>query len=297
MPRTSVRSRRQSGNRFRGNQATRTHRVTRRTPIESPDGGTQIETVTTTQNRRQSRSERRTPIPSGGSQIEVLSEDSGPQNQRKRSGLPSLPSPTKAGSSAGGVGLLQAEFLGSIMLLIMILFADSSRSYGEKIMTTMKRGTFVFILFFILSLIGGVGPNALRISKAIGALVFVTILLTSPVSNMLEAFDSFAKKDWLPTGEKGTDDLKDMQNANSSSASGGLGGAVSQGVTSAPGGTAGEIAGGLASGLQYAVGGTAAANAYGAALRALKGMDIWKLPADSVNTITDDITGIIKKLF
>lgn len=188
-------------NRFR-TRPTGSRRVTRRTPINSPDGGTQTETVTTTNRRVQSRTERRTPISTGGSQTEVITSDTGEPRQRRRTGIPS---PVAAGKSAGSVGLLEAEFLGSLVLLIMLLFADTSKSYADKIMSTMKRGTFIALLFFILALMAGIGPNMAKVAKAIGALIFVTIILTSPVDTAVKAFDTFAKEDWTSSGEHGTD--------------------------------------------------------------------------------------------
>lgn len=188
-------------NRFRG-QPQRSSRVTRRTPIESEDGGTQIETVTTTRNRRQRSVERRTPISTGGSQTETYTESTGQESPNRS--IRSY-SPTRMGDKATGVGLLEAEFLGSLFLLIMLLFADLNKSYADKIMSTMKRGTLLCILFFVLSLVSGVGPNAARIAKAIGGMVFLAILLTSPVTDMLGNFDKFLRGDWEASGEHGTD--------------------------------------------------------------------------------------------
>ena len=193
-------SRRRS-NRFRGTPQ-RTHRVQRRTPIDSDSGGTQIETVTTTRNARQRRVERRTPISTGGSQIETTSETEGSQNSRRP--LRQY-SPTRVGDKTAGVGLLEAEFLGSLFLLILLLFADTNKSYADKIMSTMKRGTMICILFFVLALIAGIGPSSAKISKAIGAMVFVAILVTSPVLDMFGNLDKFFKADWTATGEHGTD--------------------------------------------------------------------------------------------
>jgi len=189
-------------NRFRGRQASGSRRVTRRTPIESEDGGTQIETVTTTRGRTQRRTERRTPIATGGTQTEVTTQDSG--NRQDRKPISSY-SPTRAGNKASGVGLLEAEFLGALFLLVLLLFADTSKSYADKIMSTMKRGTMLCILFFILALISGIGPSSAKIAKAIGAMVFVAILVTSPVLSMFGNLDKFFKADWTATGEHGSD--------------------------------------------------------------------------------------------
>lgn len=188
-------------NRFRGRTQS-THRVRRTTPIESEDGGTQIETVTTTRNRRQRTLERRTPIASGGSQYETITDTTGGGNASRP--IRSY-SPTKMGAGASSVGLLEAEFLGSLFLLILLLFADLNKSYADKIMSTMKRGTLICILFFILSLVAGVGPNAAKIAKAVGGMVFLAILLTSPVTDMIGNFDKFLRGDWAGSGEHGTD--------------------------------------------------------------------------------------------
>jgi hypothetical protein len=188
-------------NRFRS-RPTRSHRVSRRTPIDSDSGGTQIETVTTTRNKRQRTIERRTPVSTGGSEIETTSETESGGNSRRP--LRQY-SPTRVGDKASGVGLLEAEFLGSLLLLILLLFADTDKSYADKIMSTMKRGTMICILFFVLALMAGIGPGSAKISKAIGAMVFVAILVTSPVLNMFGNLDKFFKADWTATGEHGTD--------------------------------------------------------------------------------------------
>lgn len=175
----------------------------RRTPITSPDGGTQIKTVTTTRTKgmqRQSRStERRTPIPSGGSQVETTTSKSGTRpNLRKYS-------PTRAGERAGSVGLLEIEFLGCLGLLVLLLFADLNKSYPDKVMSTMKRGTMICVLFFILALVSGIGRNTARIAEAIGGTVFLAILLTSPVTDVIGNFDKFLRQDWVGTAERGSD--------------------------------------------------------------------------------------------
>lgn len=189
-------------NRFRtSSKPQRSRRVTRRTPIEGEDGGTQIETTTTTKRGSTRRVERREPISTGGSQTTVESE-SIPASRGRRT---SIPSPTSAGTKASGIGLLEAEFLGSMALLVLLLFADLNKSYPDKIMSTMKRGTLIALLFFILALIAGTGPNAARISKAIGAMVVIGILVTSPVLNMIGNIDKFFRADWVGTSEHGSD--------------------------------------------------------------------------------------------
>lgn len=204
-------------NRFRGTPQ-RSSRTVRRTPINSEDGGTQIETRTVTNRRRTSRIERREPIPSGGTQTTVETEDT---PTRQRSNVGAL-KPTTAGSRVAGVGLLEAEFIAAIMLQILLLFADTNKSYADKIMQTMKRGTMISLLFFILALMAGIGGNAARISKAIGALVVVAILLTSPMTDVIGNLDKFFKADWTGTNEHGND-VGQTSTPDQSSSGGGSG--------------------------------------------------------------------------
>jgi hypothetical protein len=113
--------------------------------------------------------------------------------------------PTRAGEKAAGVGLLEAEFIASLLMIVILLFADTNKSYADKIMSTMKRGTLISLLFFILALMSGIGPSSAKVAKAIGAMVFVGILVTSPVLNVFSDLDKFFKADWAGTGEHGTD--------------------------------------------------------------------------------------------
>jgi hypothetical protein len=111
-------------------------------------------------------------------------------------------SPVRLGEkSTSGVGLLEAEFLTAITLLILLMFASTSDSYSDKIMSVMKRGTLTCLLFFILAMIASAGPNAARFSKAFGALVIVGIVVTSPVSTILTDIDNLVKNDWTGTSE------------------------------------------------------------------------------------------------
>lgn len=188
------------GNRFRGTP-NRSSKTVRRTPIESESGGTQTETVTRTRGRQQRTVQRRTPVSTGGTETTTETEDTG---TRRRPNV-AVYSPTRAGDKAAGVGLLEAEFIASLLLLIILLFADTNKSYADKIMSTMKRGTLISLLFFILALMAGIGPSSAKISKAIGAMVFVGIFVTSPVLNIFSDLDKFFKSDWTSTGEHGTD--------------------------------------------------------------------------------------------
>lgn len=111
-------------------------------------------------------------------------------------------SPRQEGS---GIGALEAEFLVAIALLVMLMFANNSASFTDKIMSFMKRGTLVCVLFFVLALVASAGPNATKAAKAFGALIIVGIFLTSPVTTVLKDFDNIIKNDWTGTGESAHD--------------------------------------------------------------------------------------------
>lgn len=134
--------------------------------------------------------------------------------------------PTSVGTKASGVGLLEAEFLIALLLIILFLFADTSKTYSDKIMSTMKRGTMISLLFFVLALTAGTGPNAARISKAIGGLTIVAILLTSPMTDIIGNLDKFFKADWTGTSEHGTDVGSTSSTSDSGGTSGGTSGAL-----------------------------------------------------------------------
>jgi hypothetical protein len=102
-------------------------------------------------------------------------------------------SPTRVADRAGsGVGLLEAEFLAAMAILILT-FVSGSATYGDKILTLMKRGSFVSILFFILALIAGTGNNAAKVAKGLGALVLVTTLVNSSSGNLFSDLDQIFK--------------------------------------------------------------------------------------------------------
>lgn len=167
---------------------------------------------------RQSMRSRRTPNTTTSRKFSQVNADTGttenitvttrdPAIQQRRNSRTPIrdSSPTRVGANtAGGVGLLEAEFFGTIFLLILLLFTGKD-TYANKIMSTMKRGTLVMILFFVLALIAGVGPNAAKIAKGIGALVFVATLLTTPGNTLITDLDSFFKADWAGTAEHGSD--------------------------------------------------------------------------------------------
>lgn len=110
-------------------------------------------------------------------------------------------SPTKYGEkSSSGIGLLEAEYFGIIFILVVGLLFGSD-SYGNKMMSFMKRGFLTSILFFFLALVAGVGPNAAKITKGIGALVFVAILVSTPGQAVVDTLDNFFKQDWIGSSE------------------------------------------------------------------------------------------------
>lgn len=103
--------------------------------------------------------------------------------------------------SSDSVGALEAEFLIALFLLILLMFSSSSSSFSNKIMSVMKRGTLVCILFFVLALVSSAGPNAAKIAKAFGALVIVAILITSDMGAVFGDLDNIIKNDWIGTSE------------------------------------------------------------------------------------------------
>lgn len=230
---------------------------------------------------RQSRgTTRRTTTRTQVSPTETVTVVESPESRQNRRTRPLRSyGPTEQGEKVGGsVGLLEAEFFGIIFLLILQLFVGKA-SYGEKMLSFMKRGTLATILFFILAMVASAGDNAAKISKAIGALVFVAILLTSPGSDVINALDSFFKADWNPdssTGQGSADTGTQQQ-------------------------TAGSAAG-------RAAGGTSQANAFGAAERAfhdatsslgnlLLTPDITKGGVDLITSGIDGLTNTYKRIF
>jgi hypothetical protein len=111
--------------------------------------------------------------------------------------------PRMADTATSGVGLLEAEYFGILFLLVVELFAGTA-SYGDKMISMMKRGTLVTILFFVLALIAGTGPNAAKVTKGIGGLVLVGILLSSPGNSIITALDNFTKSDWVAGSNNAT---------------------------------------------------------------------------------------------
>lgn len=114
-------------------------------------------------------------------------------------------SSTGLAEKTSNVGALEAEFLICILLLVLLMFANSASSYGERVMSLMKRGSLVCLLFFLLAIISQTGPNAERIAKGFGGLVVVAILLTTPMNTVIKDVDALIKNDWVGTSETGND--------------------------------------------------------------------------------------------
>jgi hypothetical protein len=148
----------------------------------------------------------RQPTPEGGSRTVTTHYAAPATSSRRRQVTPRQYNPANAGSQAtGSVGALEGEFIVCLGLLVLLIFANTGSSYGEKIMSVMKRGTLVCLLFFLLAIISNVGPNAEKIAKAFGGMVIVAILLTSPINTVIKDVDSLIKNDWVGTTETGGD--------------------------------------------------------------------------------------------
>lgn len=148
----------------------------------------------------------RTRTPEGGSRT-VTTHYAVPNEQARRGrqmGYRDF-NPANVGDKGGSVGALEGEFLICIGLLVLLMFANSTSSYGERVMSLMKRGTLVCLLFFLLAIISQVGQNASRIAKVFGGLVIVAILITTPANTVITDVDSLIKNDWVGSGETGND--------------------------------------------------------------------------------------------
>jgi hypothetical protein len=165
----------------RRTQSETTHRrvVQRRTPIDGEMGGTQTETVTMFTRQPQQTS--------NGVSARV----------RDSAGNVRQYSPTRTGEKVGGVGLLEAEFIACEFIIFIGLFADTTTAYGDKILSIMKRSLLTGILFFFLALASSAGPNAVKVAKGLGALITVTMLITSP--GIISFFDNLAKEPFTAT--------------------------------------------------------------------------------------------------
>lgn len=110
------------------------------------------------------------------------------------------------------IGLLQAEFFICLGVLVLIMFA-SKASNADKIMSTLKRGTLTCAAFFILALVASIGPNATKLSKAIGGLIVVALLLTAPILEVNKDVDNIIKNDWVASSTEATSQAQNSTNA------------------------------------------------------------------------------------
>jgi hypothetical protein len=176
--------------------------------MSGPRGGTRDTTVRRSGTRTHTTVRERSPGENPGQTNDTTysyESDAGGDSggSQSRGSRRSLPNPVRAGGKAasGGVGGLEAEFLGAICLLVVLMFADTQSAYSDKIMSFIKRGSLTCLLFFLLALIAGAGPNAARVTKGIGALIIVGLLVTAPVNDALSDIDSLIKNDWVGTSE------------------------------------------------------------------------------------------------
>jgi hypothetical protein len=134
----------------------------------------------------------------------TTSKSVGNSQPRRTNGPKSLsagnvPNPVSAGNNAtSGVGLLEAEFLTAMAILVLLMFS-SDASMTDKMMSTLKRGTLTCAVFFVLAIVAGIGPNAAKATKAFGALVIVAILIQSDIGTVLTDLDGIIKNDWIGT--------------------------------------------------------------------------------------------------
>lgn len=140
-------------------------------------------------------------------------------------------SPPSVSNPVAGTGMLEAEFLVALGLVVLLAFTGSA-AYADKIMSVMKRGTLVCLMFFILSLISSAGNNAARIAKAFGALVVVAILITSDVGAVLTDIDNIIKNDWAGTSESANDGEAPASGSADSGTSGSVSGAAQSFINS-----------------------------------------------------------------
>lgn len=212
------------------------------------------------------------PAPSPRPQSQIARRNS--QSSGSSSGGGSLRLPASGGGSSTGasVGALEAEFLGAILLLILLLFANNSVSYTDRMMSFIKRGALTCLLFFILALTAGIGPRANKVAVAFGALIIVAILVTAPVGTMVSDVDMLIKNDWVGQPDLGPNGPGD---ANSGT----------QGTTG--GSTPVTLTQSALEKLIKAGAGTPAYNAATAEIRAFKSGEVWKVPADAVTALED----------
>jgi hypothetical protein len=135
----------------------------------------------------------------------------------------SVNSASSGGNGGSGAGLLEAEFLTAVGILVLLMFA-SDASMTDRMMSVMKRGTLVCAVFFILAIVSGIGSRADKVAKAFGALVIVAILVTSPMSTVLTDLDNIIKNDWIGTPASPTGGASGSADNGTQVSTGGSGG-------------------------------------------------------------------------
>lgn len=162
--------------------------------LNGPGNGPQIRRTATHKTNRGSAPRR-----SAGTSSKSVSN-----RQSRNSAMPNSMSgpsvnPVSAGTDiADGVGLLEAEFLAALGLLVLLMFS-SDADLVDKMMSVMKRGTLVCAVFFILAIVSSIGHRTAMAAKAMGALVIVAILVKSDMGTVITDLDNIVKNDWIGT--------------------------------------------------------------------------------------------------
>jgi len=142
-----------------------------------------------------------------------------------------LPDPVGTGRTVGGIGTLEAEFFGAMVLVGLTIFTDpkASSDYPSVMLAAMKRGTMLILAFFLLALLSAAGNNAARFAKAFGALIIVGLILAQAENGLFSELDKFFQADWTSGGTESSSGAQSGQQntAPGSGAASGLKGAIS----------------------------------------------------------------------
>lgn len=242
--------------------------------LEGPSAGPQSRSATPSRSNRGTAPQRATSRTSKSVGNRQSRNSNGPATESSSS----IPNPVAAGKdAASGVGLLEAEFLSAIALLVLLMFS-SDAGLTDKMMSVMKRGTLVCAVFFILAIVAGIGPRASKSAKAFGALVIVAILVTSDMSTVITDLDNIIKNDWI--GVTPTDPSASTGSANAGTKS-------TQGDT---GGSGGSFSAAERAALASIGEGDTLGKLFNPASEA-------KGTLDTVKAIGDTLTGLAKSVF